>query len=966
MKSAFISKNDPPRFICDENCKSGVIKIAEKVSKDIEKVFGVAGEIVKHSDFTGVFDSEKVNIVFGIAGESDLLDSLETEGCIDLAEVRGKREVYGFFVLDSGSVVIAGSDKRGAIYGLFHISELIGVSPLTDWSAVSSVKKEDFTFDKQMTFISKEPSVRYRGFFINDEWPAFGSWCKNNFGGFNAEMYDHVFELLLRMKGNYLWPAMWSSCFALDGPGLESAELADEYGVIMGLSHHEPCLRHGEEYSKVRGKDSIYGDAWDFRRNEEGITRFWRDGLKRSGHFENVITVGMRGEADSAILGRDATLKDNIDLLRDVLKTQNRLIREEVDPDLDNVPRMLALYKEVEPYYYGDAETEGLMNDPELNGVILMLCDDNHGYLRSLPDEKMRSHKGGFGMYYHFDYHGGPVSYEWINSTYLPEVWEQMTACYEHGVDQLWIVNVGDLGLQEMPLSYFMDLAYDYGKWGITAPNSTDEYMKQWMNKQFGGVLDDSDIGELAEMYTEYTRMIHNCRPEHLNEGVYAVRGREADELLCEKIPKITSVCEKMRRKLPEELQPAYTELVYYNVMAGMNLLEMWLCRGFNRELARMGAVAANLYGDRVTACLKRDTFLRDMLHSAAGGKWNGFGLAQHIGFRSWNSEESRMPVIETVIPVDRSELIVGLCNEEGETCGLDWSKKTLEISRFYDRTVKDGKKVRAAEIFAALAGREKITYSISSDKPWLIPDCKSGEVSDNSPISRHLLVLDEKKLLAEKPDDKFVRGEAEVTVTYPTGRVTVRVRALAVRKPDKKAKIFAEDNGVVSVYADRFSANIKGKDSQFVLLEQLARDGSALRREPLLAKSGKPADAPCLEYSFFAEADGCFELTFTLQPNNPYRFGKGIKIAYSINDEKPVTVNVLPKDYEAGVSPEWAEGVLRHARHISGRITAKAGINKIRFYGVSAEAVLEKITLVREGTSLPWSYFGPAQSIEY
>lgn len=966
MKSVTLSANVGARFVCDEGCKSGTVKIAKKVIGDIEKAFDFTPELVKKNDLSGVFESTCATFLFGTVGESRLLDELSSEGRIDLESIRGKREVYGFFVLDSGVVVIAGSDKRGTIYGLFHISELIGVSPLTDWSAVSSVKADSFTFDESMTFVSKEPSVKYRGFFINDEWPAFGNWCNKNFGGFNAKMYDHVFELLLRLKGNYLWPAMWSACFALDGPDLASAELADEYGIVMGTSHHEPCLRHGEEYSKVRGKDSVYGDAWNFNTNREGITRFWRDGLKRNGHLENIITVGMRGEADSAILGREATLKDNIDLLRDVLKTQNQLIREEVNPDLDQVPRMLALYKEVEPYYYGDAETEGLMNDPELDGVILMLCDDNHGYLRSLPDEAMRSHKGGFGMYYHFDYHGAPTSYEWINSTYLPEVWEQMTACYEHGVDQLWIVNVGDLGLQEMPLSYFMDLAYDYEKWGISAPNSTDEYMRLWMSRQFGGALGEGDIDRLAKMYTEYTRLIHNRRPEHLNDKVYAVRGREADIILNERIPEITKICVEIRDKLPESLRPAYTELVEYNVLAGMNLLEMWLCKAYNAELARMGAVAANGYGDRVRACLKRDAELRAKLHSAADGKWNGFGLAQYIGFRWWNSEESRMPTVESVIPIDRDELIVGLCNEQGETWGLDWTRMTLNITRFYGRTAPDGRQVRAAEIFAALAGCRPIEYSITSNKPWLVPDSTGGEVSEGTPLNRHLLILDEGKLLAERPDEKLVRGEAEVLVKYPSGRVTIKVTAQAVREPDKTANVFTEDNGVIAIYADHCSANVPAEKARFVLLDELARDGSAYRREPLLADVNSTEDAPYLEYSFYTLDDGDFTLIFTLQPNNSYRFGREIKIACSLNDVGAVTLDVLPRGYEAGVSPEWEAGVLCHARYVSTEVKLVKGINKLRFYGISAEAVLEKITLTRVGTEPDKSYFGAVQSEAY
>ncbi|MBR6469276.1 MAG: glycosyl hydrolase 115 family protein, partial [Lachnospiraceae bacterium] len=280
-------------------------------------------------------------------------------------------------------------------------------------------------------------------------------------------------------------------------------------------------MRQGEEYKHLRGPESVYGDAWDFRSNKEGIIRFWEDGLKRGGRFENVITVGMRGEFDSKIMGEDATLKDNIDLLRDVLKTQNRLIKENVNTDIDKVPRMLALYKEVEPFFYGDEDTEGLKDDPELEGVTLMLCDDNFGNLRTLPTVKMRDHKGGYGMYYHFDYHGWPVSYEWINSSNLPKVWEQMTTAYEFGIRELWIVNVGDIFTNEYPLSYFLDLAYDYDKWGILNPLSPDEYTKMFVEKQFGDSLDKEDKSAIEGLLKGYTKILSLRRPEAMNDKVF-------------------------------------------------------------------------------------------------------------------------------------------------------------------------------------------------------------------------------------------------------------------------------------------------------------------------------------------------------------------------------------------------------------------------------------------------------------
>ncbi|MBR5355643.1 MAG: glycosyl hydrolase 115 family protein, partial [Lachnospiraceae bacterium] len=450
-------------FIADKAADSGLVKVLGKVADDYNQITGEKEKSKKSATL-----NEKAPSVFaGIVGESEILDKLEKEGKIDLKNVRGKWEVYKMTVVGN-ALIVAGSDKLGAIYGLFSISELMGVSPLC-WIADSVIPKKKVLKINVDEKASKEPSVKFRGFFINDEWPCFGNWTFEHFGGFTAEMYDHVFELLLRLKGNYLWPAMWSSSFAWDGPGLKNYELATEYGIYIGNSHHEPCLRAGEEYRHVRGKDSIYGDAWNYHANTKGITRFWKDSMDERGMFTSVVTVGMRGEADTTILGANATLKDNIDLLKDVILCQKKIIKETEKKYNKTFPMVLALYKEVEPFYYGDKDTEGLCDWDELNDVTLMLCEDNHGYLRTVPDEKMRNHPAGFGMYYHVDYHGDPISYEWINSSPLPLMWEQMSQAYDYGVRNIWILNVGDLKHNEFPLSYFLNLAYDFDKWGTKA-----------------------------------------------------------------------------------------------------------------------------------------------------------------------------------------------------------------------------------------------------------------------------------------------------------------------------------------------------------------------------------------------------------------------------------------------------------------------------------------------------------------
>ena len=915
-----------------ENCPSGIIKIACKVLEDIRKVIGC-------TTVEGL--SDDINIVCGILDVNSVFDD---HPFIERDSIKGKNEVYGLYFRDR-EIIVAGSDKRGTIYGLFKISEILGVSPLVSWSKVEPPKKESVELTSEDDILSKEPSVKYRGFFINDEWPAFGTWCMKHYGGVNAEMYESVFELLLRLKGNYLWPAMWASCFALDGPGLRSAELADEYGVIMGLSHHEPCLRHGEEYSRLRGKDSIYGDAWDFRSNREGITRFWADGLKRNGRFENVITVGMRGERDSTILGREATLADNISLLRDVIKTQNELIAEYVDSDLKKVPRMLALYKEVEPYYYGDEENEGLCSSEELEDVILMLCDDNHGHLRTLPDEKMRSHKGGFGMYYHFDYHGDPISYEWVNSTYLPVVWEQMTTCYESGVNTLWIVNVGDLALNEMPLCYFLDLAYDYGKWGISNMSSPFEYTREWADRQFGSRLDKEDAEVIAQTILESTRLLHNRRPEHMNDSVFGVHG-QARRLLSE-AERLRENAARTEKKIGED-DPAFTELVSYNVQASLNLLEMWIYSGFNRFFSEIGAVAANVFGEKILKALEEDDRLTAKLHSVGDGAFDGFGLAPHIGFRHWNSEEMSNPVLHKVIPVKGKAIKVGLVYDEGVTSGLEWTGKELNISHF--ETGSDGN--RYSGFFVACCGDCNVSYTVECDKDWIrAADAQGravtaeetvGPLPENA-IREYSIIVDREKLLSTSDED-IVSDKAVLCVKYENAVVRINVYAREVRDPEDK--VTYENGGIITVTADRFSDNVKNYGFGFALLRDMGRNTDAVKVFPVASKKKDILSSPYIEYKVFSAKGGDYDITFELAPNNPYKNGRSVDAVYGINGDLPVFIRTLTDDYKVGSSAEWAEGVLEHVHYVRDKTRLKQGVNTLRFYGVSPETVLERIVL--------------------
>ncbi|HHX12453.1 MAG TPA: alpha-glucuronidase [Clostridiales bacterium] len=942
-------------FYREDEAFSGVNKIASKVMQDVEKVFGYTPQST--SDRRGL---GKHAIIYGTVDQSPMLQELDDKKLISLSEIRGKREVYLFQVVSlpcegvETALIIAGSDKRGTIYGLFHLSERLGVSPLVDWCGINPQHKDRVSFNKELKYISKEPSVRYRGFFINDEWPAFGNWTNKLFGGFNAKMYEHVFELLLRLKGNYMWPAMWSARFSDDGPGLANAELADEYGVVMGASHHEPCLRYGEEYKYLRGKNSIYGDAWNFISNREGIIKFWEDGLKRSGKFENVITVGMRGEADTSIMGHESTLADNINLLRDVLKTQNQLIKDNVNPNLKEVPRMLALYKEVEPFFYGDKDTPGLINSKELEDVILMLCDDNHGNLRTLPTEEMRGHSGGYGMYYHFDYHGGPISYEWINSSYLPKIWEQMSMAYDFGVRDLWIVNVGDISTNEFPLSYFLDLAYDFDKWGTESINKTDDYTKQWIQMNFTGILNKEQMKKVFELLTGYTKIAHKRRPEHMNAGVYhPVNYKETDNTL-ERIDYLLGLAEEIYQELSPDNLSSYFAQVYYPAVGNLNLQKMQLLAGKNHYDAKLGKMVANKQTVKIAQCLKRDRELVEEYHTIDNGRWYGLGLSEHIGFVHWNEEECQNPVLCNVLPANKPRLLVSIDGTKEHSEGAAWHRNKIYMYDFLEPDITE-----ASFTISSISDLDA-EYEILCNNKWLTCSRMKGSLNGIEKATENITVKIDRSVMGEET-------EGTIVVKMPCGICTIIVLA---QQPDLEGlsdMTFIDTNGYISIEAEHYylnkeSTNDNGEISSFKVIDGYGKTLSAIKAFPTTSYFTAGKDAPYVEYHFVIEKEGEYEVEVYMQPSNPVSIDNTLYYGIQANEDKIDLVNVIPEGYFVG-DGLWGKRVLNNIHRHSSAIQCKSGLNTLRIYAVSPGFVLEKLVIYPKGIRPAESYLGPTET---
>ncbi len=991
------SKNDLPLMIVESGAYEGVRKIAGKVAEDIGKVIGAVPEVTGLEAVSG--RSASRIILCATLGKSPLLEKLAGIGLVDtdgLVKEDGskKREVYlvRMISLRDGIsresaqdipvpetvetiLLICGSDKRGTIYGMFSLSEYIGVSPLCYWGDVEPVKREKLVIGKDVEILSKEPSVKYRGFFINDEWPCFGSWATEHFGGFNADAYEHVFELLLRLKGNYLWPAMWTASFPLDGPGSRNEELADMYGVVMGYSHHEPCLRASEEWDKVRGEGSRYGNEWNFYTNEEGLLNYWEDALKRSGKYENIITIGMRGERDSSMLGPDATVSENINLLKNIITKQRKLIEKHAEREGGEVPMLLALYKEVEPYFYGDEHTPGLKDWDGLDGVTCMLCEDNYGYVRTLPTEDIRNHKGGFGMYYHFDYHGAPVSYEWVDCTPYSRIWEQMGQVYEYGIRDVWIVNVGDLKFHEVPLCYFLDMAYDYEKWGYGNPESYEEYPRLWAERTFPAAASDTQK-KIGKVLADYIRINSLRRPEALHSGIYhPCHYLETDRML-ERAREVENrslqVMEELERK---EDRQAYYSMIHYPAMASMNVLKMHLYAGKNHLYASQGRIVANRFGELVQECILRDRRYEEEWGAFLEGKWNGMQREQHIGFTRWNEDDCRYPVMMKVEPALRPRLSVSRKDDGRIATKAFGAPMVIKVPDF--------QYAGCGEVVLELAngGCGSLHYRISADAGMRYAEGKDGlpRWLTVSPMEGEVETIQEVTLRCRRELLQEETQKVRLLIEDGDACVAVEILGRAVPGGDRREecgahrgeecgagrlpeKTFLEKSGVFVIPAEHYCRRKDTEKGSFRVMKDYGKYGCGAKVFPSTAAFSMEEEKPELYYRFLAPEAGEYQVELLTAPSNSLRSGQSVNLLVGNGAGGTVKAEILPPDYRGGDFHDgrWCAGALDQEHRTKVTLPFGEGVQELSVGAMEAGTVLEEILIYRQENAPRTSYLGP------
>ena len=900
----------------DANDYPGVLRAVADLQADIHKVTGCTPPIVHERENRG-----PSVILIGTLGKSAVIEALIRAGKIDTTAIAGKWESFVIqtvpdpFPGTSSALVIAGSDKRGTIYGIYDLSEQIGVSPWYWWADVP-VPHQDTLTVKPGTYRQGPPAVKYRGIFLNDEAPALTGWVKEKYGNYNHEFYQKVFELILRLKGNYLWPAMWNNAFNEDDS--LNPKLADEYGIVMGTSHHEPMMRAQQEWKR-------HGTGpWDYSRNGAVLREFWQQGLERNKGFENVVTIGMRGDGDMPM--SDTA---NTELLEKVVTNQRKIIGDVYHRDPATVPQDWALYKEVLEYY------EKGMRVPD--DVTLLWCDDNWGNIRRLPTAEERRRSGGAGIYYHFDYVGDPRSYKWINTNPIPKVWEQMNLALNYGADRIWIVNVGDLKPMEFPMEFFLSLAWDPNAW---PKEKIGEFGKLWAAREFGPRHAD----EIAEIVSKYSKFNGRRKPELLEPNTYSlVNYREADTALAD-WQAIVSEAEEIQKKLPEEQKNAFYELVLYLTKAPAVVNQLYVTAAKNQLYATQGRVRTNALADEAEALFKMDAELSSYYnHTLAGGKWDHMMDQTHIGWTYWN--EPLVNVMPNVMRIELPQAASMGIAVEGSTLAWPGTVEQPGLPKF------DVFQQQRFYIDVFNRGRSPFTFTASASVPWIISSASRGKVEQ------------EERIWISVDWEHAPQGVSDgaVKISSDSGQdVTVKVESFRPGAPTRSdLEGFVEGNGYVSIEAEHYTRNVAGALARWEKIDDLGRTLSAMTIFPVTAESASPGPAsPHLEYKMYLFQAATVSVEATLDPTLNFVPGHGLRYAIAFDDDPPQIVDALTdKSTEA-----WATSVKDSVRKAaSTHKIANPGYHTLKIWMVDPAVVLQKLVVDLGGVKP--SYLGPPES---
>jgi len=942
--SIYSARKAAPMLISSDDWP-GVLRAFKDLQSDILKVTSSKPEF-----YSDKIPKSREIIIAGTVGKSRLIDELIKNRKIDVSGIKDKWETFAIQLISKPfrgvkkALVITGSDKRGTIYGIYELSKQIGVSPWYCWADVIPDKKNAIYFKSDHKYIDGPPSVKYRGIFLNDEAPDLTNWIRSKYGevplqadppipqgvaNYGHDFYTRLFELMLRLKANYLWPAMWNNAFNEDDP--ENPRLADEYGIVMGNSHQEPMLRAQKEWDR-RYLRTI--GSWNYAKNPDILEAFWREGIRRNRNFESIITIGLRGANDTPMApgGPEA----NMSLLEKIIGVQRNIISEEMNADITRVPQLWCLYKEVQDFYKAG------MRVPD--DVTLLWAEDNWGNIRRLPTADERKRTGGAGIYYHFDYHGGPRSYQWINTNPISKIWDQMSLAKQYGADKIWIVNAGHFKGYEFPMEYFLDLAWNSDRFGN---ESMFDYTKQWATREFGGGFSE-EISGIMSLYTKYNG---RRKPELLSSSTYSLVNYHEAERVVDDFKAITAKAELICNKLPVEKHDAFYQLILFPVKACAIVNELYLAAARNDLFYKQGRASTNEWGDQVRNLFQADTSLMGYFNRIfAGGKWNHFMDQAHLGYTSWAD-----PPFNSLRAINLKSLsvpdsaLMGIAIEGSESV---WpGEKNDPVLPEFDIFNRQS---RYIEIFNK--GALPFKFSISADKPWILLGRKEGLISKDERIT---ISVDWDMAPAGKTD-----GTVKITGTGKSVDVL-----LDIFKPDEirpeSVTGFVEGEGYVSIEAEHFTDITSSGDLRWIRIENYGHTLSAMRATaPADAPPAVPGlNAPSIEYKIYLFNPGELEVISIFAPTLNFIHGRGLQYGISFDNQPPQIVTLVPGNYNArNGNADWERSVSNNSRFSSVRFgVSSKGYHTLKIWMVDPGVVIQKI-IVNTGGLKP-SYLGPPES---
>lgn len=908
-----VSNDAVATILLDQQDHKGVLRAAADLQRDIGWV----------TDVTVPLGNERAQntIIIGTIGKNRTIDTLIENGSLQVADIAGKWESTLIEVVDhplpgiEHALVIAGSDKRGTIYGIYEISKQIGVSPWYYWADVP-VRKSDELYVKNGRFATQSPAVKYRGIFLNDEAPALSGWARKTFGGFNHEFYEHVFELILRLKGNFLWPAMWGNAFNDDDT--LNPVLADEYGVVIGTSHHEPLTRAHDEWRRY-GE----GGAWDYQKNPNQLREFWKSGLERVHDKDIVVTVGMRGDGDEPMTEGTA-----IGLLEQIVTDQRDIIRTVTEKPIEETPQVWALYKEVLDYY------DKGMRVPD--DVTLLLCDDNWGNLRRLPKLHETPRTGGYGIYYHFDYVGGPRNYKWLNTNPIQKIWEQMRLAHEYGANQLWIVNVGDLKPMEFPISFFLDFAWNPD--AIPAAQLA-AYTETWAREQFGAPY-AAEIGYLIDQYSKFAGRI---KPELLNARTYSLVNYAEWQRVTTDYQSLLARAEYLQSVLDDDAQDAFYQLVLHPIQAMNNLYALYEAHAKNQLYAQQGRNTTNFWADEVARLFDRDVEITDYYNNQlADGKWQHMMDQTHIGYTYWQEpRRNAMPDTTKITVPNAGHLGVAI---EGNTAFWTGTASADSASLQFNSL---SRATHYVELFNQ--GQQAVSYRIDAPD-YLLLSHNGGEIADQTTIDINV------------DWNKAPQGTTEAHIEISgddASRITVPIRVANLAVPPGIGNLFVERDGYISMEAPNYSQAFNRAPIFWKTIDNYGKTTGGVTAVPAAIEAQVPGGStPHLTYDIYVAAAGTYELHTFLSPTVDFTDSGGMRFGLSVNDDEPVMVTMD----NAGVDHRsWGKSVAESIRIVKTPLHFKRGKNTITYWLASPAVVLQKLVLDTGG--LKDSFLGPPET---